>query len=191
MYGKHFSSMYSGSMVGSGALYFAVWGYVISHAMPDVKVGTQVELNPKIISAIIGDVQVADIEAVIQKMCSPDPKSRTKSEEGKKLIKLGEFDYQVVNGSKYRAIRDQQARRDQNREAQRRHREKKAAEKAAKEFAKPHDGMTQIDKVQQKAAESGDTETEQRAHELRDGVSPGTYDHLYKETPEKDNDVPF
>ena len=30
MYGKHFASMYEGSLYGSGAVVFAVWGYVIA-----------------------------------------------------------------------------------------------------------------------------------------------------------------
>ncbi len=174
MYGKHFTSMYSGSMVGAGALYFAVWGYVISHARPDATVGTQVELNPIILKTIIGDVQVADIEAVISRMCLPDPKSRTKDQEGRKLVKLGEFDYQVVNGAKYRAIRDQEKRRTQNREAQARYREKKAAENSVKEFANPHDGMTQLQKVQLKAEQNDDHDTAQRCAEIDAEIDPGT-----------------
>ena len=36
MYGKHFASMYEGSLYGSGAVVFAVWGYVIAE-VPFVK----------------------------------------------------------------------------------------------------------------------------------------------------------
>ncbi len=52
MYGKHFSSMYEGSMVGAGSHVFAVWGYVISKADPEAHT---IDLNPMLISCIIGD----------------------------------------------------------------------------------------------------------------------------------------
>lgn len=117
MYGKHFGSMYSGSMVGAGALAFAVMGYCIANAAPDRKVGSQVELNPVLLAAIFGEKQ-ADIEKVIKMLCSPDPQSRTKEKEGRRLVQLGQFDYQLVNGAKYRAIRDEETRRESNRIAQ-------------------------------------------------------------------------
>jgi len=123
MYGKHFSSMYEGSMVGAGAAVFAVMGYVIANAVPDRTVGTQVELNPKLIAFILGESQ-KEVEKAIEFLCQPDPESRTKVEQGRRLIRLGQFDYKVVNGEKYRAMRDEEKRREQNREAKRREREK-------------------------------------------------------------------
>jgi hypothetical protein len=121
MYGKHFASLYEGSMVGAGAVVFAVWGYVIAKQVPDKKVGSQVRLNPKLLAAILGEAD-KDVQKAIEFLCSPDPQSTTKENNGRRLIKVGEFDYQVVNGAKYRAIRDEETRRDQNRTAQRRHR---------------------------------------------------------------------
>jgi hypothetical protein len=117
MYGKHFKSMYSGSMVGSGAIIYAVWGYVIANCIPDRKVGTQVELNPVLLAAILGE-KVEAVEKAVEFLCSPDPRSRTKIQEGRRLVRLAEFDYKVVNGVKYREIRDEEARREQNRRAQ-------------------------------------------------------------------------
>jgi len=117
MYGKHFSSMYSGSMVGSGALIFAVMGYVVANMVPDKKVGAQVELNPKLLAAILGEPE-SDVSKAIDFLCSPDPHSRSKEAEGRRLVKLGEFDYRVVNGAKYRAIRDEEQRRESNRISQ-------------------------------------------------------------------------
>src|ERR1700690_4578097 len=109
MYGKHFKSMYSGSLVGAGAPAFAVLGYVISNMVPHPSVGAQVELNPKLLAFIIGEPEEV-IEKAIEKLCAPDPHSRTKEEEGRRLIRLGEFDYRVVNGAKYIAIRDNEER---------------------------------------------------------------------------------
>lgn len=122
MYGKHFASMYSGSMVGMGPLAFAVWGYVIANMVPDKTVGAQVELNPEILNTVIGKTTTKEIESVIQRFCSPDPKSRTPDLEGRKLVQLGHFDYQVVNGKMYQDIKDQEKRREQNRSAQERFR---------------------------------------------------------------------
>lgn len=132
MYGKHFASMYTGSMVGMGPVAFSVWGYVIAHMVPDKEVGAQVELNPDFLSRIIGDTTPEQIEEAIIKFCAPDKKSRTPDHEGRKLIRLGQFDYQVVNGAKYRDIKKQENRRKQNREAQKRWRDKQKEGKMPK-----------------------------------------------------------
>lgn len=124
MYGKHFAAMYEGSMVGAGAVVFAVMGYVIANAVPDRKVGMQVELNPKLLAFILGEKQ-DEIEKAIRFLCAPDKESRTKAEEGRRLVRIGQFSYRVVNGAKYRAMRDEEKRREQNREAKRRERSKK------------------------------------------------------------------
>lgn len=129
MYGKHFASMYERSMIGSGAIVFAVWGYVIATARPDKRVGAQVTLNPVLLGAILGESE-GDVVKAIEFLCSPDPRSTSKEHEGRRLVKLGEFDYQVVNYEKYRAIRDEESRRAQNREAQARFRDRKRARKS-------------------------------------------------------------
>jgi hypothetical protein len=138
VFGKHFSSMYTGSMVGAGAINFAVMGYVIANCQPDRTYGAIVEMNPVLLSAILGE-SVADVEAAIKFLCSPDPQSRTKDRDGRRLIQLGQFDYQVVNGAKYRAIRDEEKRREQNRIAQANFRKKdkplRGEVEAVKKFA--------------------------------------------------------
>lgn len=121
MYGKHFESLYEGSMVGSGAVVFAVWGYVIAKMKPDKEVGAQVTLNARLLEAILGETE-EKIQTAIEFLCAPDPRSRTKTEEGRRLVRLGEFDYRVVNGAKYRWIQDEDSRREQNRVAQAKHR---------------------------------------------------------------------
>jgi hypothetical protein len=123
MFGKHFTSMYEGSMIGKGSCFFAVWGYVISHFVPDREMGAQVELNPKLIAFVLGE-ELEKVEGVIDEMCNPDKASRSKEKQGRKLVKIGEYAYQVVNGEAYRAIRDEERRREQNREAQQKFRKK-------------------------------------------------------------------
>lgn len=108
-------------MVGAGAPVFAVWAYIIANQKPDRTVGMQVELNPKLLAFIIGETEES-IDDTIAYLCAPDPESRTRDHEGRRLIKIGQFDYQVVNGMKYRNIRDEESRRTQNREAKRRER---------------------------------------------------------------------
>jgi hypothetical protein len=102
---------------------FAVWGYVIAHMKPDSQVGAQVELNPKLLGFILGESEDV-VVGVIERLCEPDPESRSREEEGRRLIRLGQFNYRVVNGAKYMAIRDEEARRQQNREAKQRERKK-------------------------------------------------------------------
>ena len=123
MYGKAFASMYTGSMVGSGAVVFAVWGYVIANMEPDKTVGMQVELNPRYLAGVFGEPAEA-IALAIEKLCSPDPESRSKEQEGRRIIRIGQFAYQVVNGVYYREIRDKEKRREYQR--------KWAAEKSQK-----------------------------------------------------------
>lgn len=117
MFGKHFSSMYEGSMVGSGAIVFAVWGYVIAKAVPDRKVGAQVRLHPVLLANTLGESE-KDVTKAIEFLCDTDPHSTTKVEQGRRLVKIGEFDYRVVNYAKYRAIRNEEERREQNRVSQ-------------------------------------------------------------------------
>lgn len=83
----------------------------------------------------IAGEQEEDVARVIGLMCEPDPKSSSKVDEGRKLIRLSEFQYRVVNGAMYRAIRNQDERKRQNREAQERFRAKalKSSKPAANE----------------------------------------------------------
>lgn len=125
MYGKHFESLYRGSMYGAGAVVFAVWGYVIATMKPDREVGFQVELNSKLLANTLGEPEDTIADA-IRFLCSPDPKSRSKLEEGRRLVQLSEYDYRVVNGQHYHAIRDEESRRAFNRNRQARYRSRKA-----------------------------------------------------------------
>lgn len=107
MYGRHYESMYNGSLVGAGSTVFAVWGYIIAHMKPPE---FDVELNPKLLAFILGDTNEAVLSA-IDKLCSPDPKSRTKVEEGRRLLKKGEYLYHVVNGELYAKMRSHAERK--------------------------------------------------------------------------------
>ncbi len=121
MYGKHFESMYDGSMYGAGINVFAVWGYVISHA----RNGT-VELNPRKLSDTLGG-PIEDIQAAIEFLMKPDSESRHKEHDGRRLLKDGEFQYSIPSWSNYQTLRNEEARREYNRVKQREYREKQRA----------------------------------------------------------------
>lgn len=124
MYGKIFESCFTGSMVGAGAPVFAVWSYIIANAKPD----SMVELNPVLLSAVMGE-PIERIEQAIEFLSSPDPKSRTKSNEGRRLSKEGEFLYFVPNRKHYQDLKNNDERREYNRVKKQESRMKKKAVK--------------------------------------------------------------
>lgn len=134
MYGKLFERMYTGSMRGRGAMVFAVWPYVIAHMKPNRERSVfTVELNADIMSFLIGE-KSEDISAIISNFCEPDPKSRTETNEGRKLIKLGEYLYEVVNGAVYDEIRRESELREYNRLRQKKYYDSKRMDTASDEF---------------------------------------------------------
>jgi hypothetical protein len=129
LYGKHFASMYTGSMCGVGTDVFAVWGYVIAHA-----VDGQVELNPKLMSAQLGAPEDC-VRNAICFLCQPDPESRNPDEEGRRLVHQGAFLYRVVTHPHYRSMANSAEQREYNRVKQAESRERKKAKKAAEKRA--------------------------------------------------------
>ncbi len=104
-----------------------------------------VEMNPKLLAFILGETE-AEIVSAIELLCSEDVESRTKDSGGRRLVKIGQFDYVVVNGRKYRGGRDPIKRRQQNREAQDRFRKnqngkKSGGARAAERLAEHGDGF--------------------------------------------------
>jgi hypothetical protein len=118
MFGKFFASTFTGSMMGAGPNVIAVWAYAIAHAVKG-----QVELNPRFLAAVIGTDE-SSIAAAIEHLCAPDPRSRSKEHEGRRLIREGEFQYFMPTHEKYRDIRNEDERRAYNRLKQREHRAK-------------------------------------------------------------------
>ena len=117
MYGKVFASLYEGSMVGSGPVVFAVWGYCIAKADVD---GT-VLLNPALLAPIIGTSRV-EIEAAIQFLRSPDEHSKNPAHDGRRLLHQSGHQYFVVSHEAYRGIKNNEERREYMREYMRKRR---------------------------------------------------------------------
>jgi hypothetical protein len=88
-------------MAGSGSNVFAVWTYCIATANRH----HTVYLNEKGLSVILGE-PIERIEQAINYLCSPDPNSRSKVEEGRRLIKVVDVGctYRVVNHSVYNEL---------------------------------------------------------------------------------------
>ena len=118
MFGKHFASMYTGSMYGSGADVFAVWGYVIAH----VRHG-EIELNPQFLAPILG-MPVESVISVLEFLQSPDANSRGKEYNGSRLVKQGQFMYLVPQAEYYRSIKSPEEKREADRKRQAKHRNK-------------------------------------------------------------------
>lgn len=120
MYGKFFASTFTGSMYGAGGNVFALWGYVIAHA-----VDGQVELNPRQLAPTLG-ISLEEVQEALNYLLAEDPESRSKEHGGCRLVRVGQFSYEVPTHKKYRSIRNEEERREYNREAKRKERARKA-----------------------------------------------------------------
>src|ERR1019366_2840625 len=129
MYGKSYQSMYTGSLLGAGPDVFSVWGWIIAHVVDGI-----VEINPAVISFVIGKITPEDVCKVITFLCQTDENSRTQTEDGRRLIPLSEakmspgraIAYRVVNHAIYRDFKNPKERRDYMRDYMRRRRAKEA-----------------------------------------------------------------
>lgn len=121
-FGKIFESTFTGSMVGSGPTVFAVWAYVIANTKPP----GVVEINPVLLAAALGTT-AEDVNAALQQLQSPDQRSRSQVEEGRRLVASGAFLYRVPSWHKYRDSRNDEERRAYNAKAQARSRAKRSS----------------------------------------------------------------
>jgi len=107
-------------MMGIGPHVFTVWAYAIANAS-----GGELELNPRYVSVLVG-MSPEEVASAIEVLCAPDPASRSKVEEGRRLVRTGEFSYRLPNWAAYRAVRNEEERRAYNREKQAEHRAREA-----------------------------------------------------------------
>jgi hypothetical protein len=114
--------MYEGSMVGSGINVFAVWNYIIVKARRGV-----VEINPKLLAFKLGGEE-REVREALEFLQRPDPDSRSKLEEGRRIVREGEFQYRLVNWEHYDKIRNEADRREYNRLKQAEYRERDKVE---------------------------------------------------------------
>jgi len=98
-------------MFGAGPEVFAVWGYVVANAYDSA-----IELNPNMLAAMIGMTPDA-VNRAIDYLCQPDNRSRSKDDEGRRIVHEQGFFYRVVNHDFYRNIKNAEDKRlyDRNR----------------------------------------------------------------------------
>ncbi len=96
-YVKVFQTMYTGSLYGAGMHIFAVWAWILAHKDEN----GVAEVNPRQVAAELGGT-VEQVRDALAYLCAPDPESRSPEEEGRRLVKVSQFGYTVVNHAKYR-----------------------------------------------------------------------------------------
>lgn len=139
IFAKIFSAMFDGSMYGAGADVFAVWVYLLAKC----DYTGHIEVNARKIAGDIG-TSVESVDKAIAYLEQPDPRSRSTNEEGRRIVREGQFLYRIVNFETYRDMRDAEAKREYDRNYQRkRYQERKTSSR--KTYEKTRDS-SHIDK---------------------------------------------
>jgi len=128
IYGKIYSTMYEGSMIGLGPTVFAVWGYCIAKAEPD---DHTVMLNPVLLASILGTTP-DDVSNAMKVLTSPDPSSKNQDHDGCRLVNTTGHEYLVVSHEHYRNMKNHSELREYNRVMKRKEREKKGVKNVKK-----------------------------------------------------------
>jgi hypothetical protein len=121
MYAKLFASLYQGTLRGCSDE-ILVFTNLLAHA----DISGIVDKHWKAIAEETG-LSRERVEAAILRLEAPDTESRSPENEGRRIIRMDEhraWGWQIVNHGKYRAIRSEDDRREQNRLAQERWRNK-------------------------------------------------------------------
>lgn len=121
MYVKLFTSLYKGTLRGRPDEIL-----VFTNMLANADQCGVVDIHFKSISEEIG-ISIERVKVAIKNLELPDNESRSLEEEGKRLIRLDyhrEWGWKIVNYIKYRSIRNEEDRREQNRASQERWRNK-------------------------------------------------------------------
>lgn len=169
MYAKLFTSIYQGTLRGNshGLLVFT---NLLAHADKD----GVVDIHPKAIAEEVG-LSIDEVRASLLVLESPDDESRSPEEQGRRIIRMDEhraWGWQVVNYVKYRAIRNEDDRREQNRIAQEKWREKNKPSSAKVSQAKQQSAHTEAEADTKAEAEKKNTKRVPRLT-VEDLVSAG------------------
>lgn len=124
MYVKLFTSIYQGTLRGNshGLLVFT---NLLAHCDKD----GVVDIHPRAVAEEVG-LTVEQVRAVLDDLEAPDEESRSPEEGGRRIVRLDDhraWGWRVVNYAKYRAIKNEDDRREANRLAVAKHRAKKAS----------------------------------------------------------------
>ena len=119
MYGKIFASLYQGSLRGCAHEILVFTNMIASSDARGC-----CDKHHRAIADEVG-LTVDEVRAAIATLESPDRDSRSVESEGRRIVRLDghrDWGWGIVNHSKYRAIRNEDDRRESNRLAQQRHR---------------------------------------------------------------------
>jgi hypothetical protein len=121
VYAKLFTSIYQGTLRGNshGLLVFT---NLLAHCDKN----GYADIHPRAIAEEVG-LTVEQVKAAIDTLESADDESRSPELDGRRIVRMDEhraWGWNVVNYVKYRAIRDEEDRREQNRLSQERWRNK-------------------------------------------------------------------
>ena len=155
MYAKLFTSIYQGTLRGNshGLLVF-------TNLLAHCDKSGMCDMHPRAIAEEVG-LTVEQVRAALDELEAADAESRSPEEDGRRIKRMDEhraWGWFVVNYAKYRAIRDEDDRREQNRLSQERWRERNRAKSAGVSHDKPPSGTVSHGKP-----ESAHTEAEAEA----------------------------
>ena len=124
MYAKLFTSIYQGTLRGNshGLLVFT---NLLAHADS----AGHVDIHPRAIADEVG-LTLEQVQAALIDLEAPDAESRSPEEDGRRIVRLDghrAWGWRIVNYVKYRTIRSEDDRREQNRLAQQRWRDKQSS----------------------------------------------------------------
>lgn len=117
MFAKVFASLWDGTLADQWETW-SVFVFMLAHC--DAQ--GVIDMTPQAISRR-SCIPVDKVEAALKHLSAPDPRSRTATEDGRRIVLLDEhrdWGWQIVNYEHYRNMRDEESRREQNREATRR-----------------------------------------------------------------------
>jgi hypothetical protein len=124
-------------------------------------------------AAIAGEVglTVDEVKEAIKELEAPDPESRTQDEEGRRIVPMDEhraWGWRIVNYGKYRQIRNEDDRREQNRQAQERYRNKNKPASAIVSQGKPRSAQAEAEaEAEAKASRSKPTRAVRAAGDFK------------------------
>jgi hypothetical protein len=121
MYAKLFKSIYQGTLRGdSGGI------LVFTNLLANADQTGRVDMHPRAIAEEIG-LDVERVKEILLRLEAPDDESRSPELEGRRIVRIDghrAWGWEIVNYLKYRAIRNEEDRREQNRASQERWRNK-------------------------------------------------------------------
>lgn len=126
MYGKIFASLYQGTLRGNAHAIL-----VFTNLIACADRHGQVDKHWRAVADEVG-LSVDQVRAAIAFLESPDEESRSREHDGARLVRLSDdrgWGWQIVNYRKYRDIRNEEDRTEQNRAAQERTRARRADSK--------------------------------------------------------------